>query len=306
MQDSPLISIIVPTYNRANSICRTIDSIFAQTYKNFEIILVDDGSTDDTLEIVKKYQDKRLVIICHDKNRGVTAAKNTGLNNLTGSWFTILDSDDEIVPNALDSLIEIPLRKDKSVTAVSCNCLDTTSREYSGKGVEEDQYLDEETLITKCTGEFWGITKSELLETDRFNENLPGFEGTLWFKINSRARRYYIHKPLRIFHTEGDDRICKRKENLESNASIFRELINEKIYLEKIKQYNPIRFEKMCLIAICYLSADNDKKKAKSWLDKLTSVDIYYVISIFISISPYFITKWLIKSSILIFQNHHV
>jgi glycosyltransferase involved in cell wall biosynthesis len=72
----PLISIIVPTYNRSYTIERAVESILAQTYKHFEVI---DGSTDDTLHVLEKYhKDKRIRIIKHGKNRGVTAAKNTG------------------------------------------------------------------------------------------------------------------------------------------------------------------------------------------------------------------------------------
>jgi glycosyltransferase involved in cell wall biosynthesis len=295
MLDNPLVSIIVPTYNRSKTICRTLDSIFAQTYPNFEILLVDDGSTDNTLELVKKYHDERLIVICYEKNRGVSAAKNTGLNHITGSWFTILDSDDEIVPDALEQMLRIPSERDPSITAVTCNCLDTTTFKNSGKGIEGDQYMDEEALITKCSGEFWGITKSELLEMDRFNENLPGFESILWVKINSRARRYYIDKRLRIFHTGGEDRISKRKENIGTNSSNFRELINENFYFDRIKKFNPRRFKKLCTVAICYLSADNDKNNAKRWLKQLKSFDFYFFISLIVYISPWFVTKWLIK-----------
>src|SRR5665213_1460293 len=132
---NPLISIIVPAFNRANTIARTINSILLQTYSDFEIIVVEDGSTDETIKVLQQFTDMRLKIIYHDTNKGVTAAKNTGLNNIHGEWFTILDSDDEIIPKALEIMMKIPLEKDSTVTAVTCNCTDTRTGKFSGKGL---------------------------------------------------------------------------------------------------------------------------------------------------------------------------
>jgi len=123
----PLVSVIIPTYNRAATIGRTIQSLQSQTYDNLDIIVVEDGSKDETLKLLDTISDKRLRVIRHEVNRGVTAAKNTGLNNIRGEWFTILDSDDEIVPNAIEMMMRIPLEKDPGVTAVTCNCVDTST-----------------------------------------------------------------------------------------------------------------------------------------------------------------------------------
>ena len=200
---NPLISIITSTFNRAKTIGRAIDSILEQTYGNFEIIVVEDGSTDETKSILQMYTDERIKIIYHDINKGVTAAKNTGLNNISGEWFTFLDSDDEMLPDALETMMRIPLEKDATVNAVTCNCIDTNTGKFSGKGLMFDQYVDFKAIIKNCSGEFWGLTKTELLLDDRFNERLAGYENTLWFKINDRAKRYYIPHALRLYHSEG-------------------------------------------------------------------------------------------------------
>ena len=218
----PLISVIVPTFNRAKTIGRTIDSLLIQTYNNLEIIVVEDGSKDETFKILERYEDKRLRIIWHEHNKGVTAAKNTGLNNINGEWFTILDSDDEIIPEALETLIKVPLEKDSTVTAVLCNCSDISTGNFTGKGLDMDQYVDFKTLVVNCHGEFWGITKSTLLQQDRFNERLLGYESTLWYKIDTRAKRYYLHKGLRIYHTDGTDRITSIVEHISLKKEIGR------------------------------------------------------------------------------------
>src|SRR5665213_683486 len=289
---NPLISIIVPAFNRANTIARTINSILLQTYSDFEIIVVEDGSTDETIKVLQQFTDMRLKIIYHDTNKGVTAAKNTGLNNIHGEWFTILDSDDEIIPKALEIMMKIPLEKDSTVTAVTCNCTDTRTGKFSGKGLAFEGYVDFNTLITECEGEFWGITKTELLLNDRFNEDLWGFERTLWFKINERANRYYIHEALRIYHTEGNDRVSKVHSSLEKTSNHYQALSEETYYLQVLKTYLPKSLAKDCLWAVIYLRADNKKEFANfyfNYLRKMNKYNLYKALSFFVYYSHPFI-----------------
>lgn len=294
----PMVSVIIPTYNRAKTIARTINSVLLQTYDNFEIIIVEDGSKDETLSLLKQFTDARIRVVCHDVNKGVTAAKNTGLNNIRGDWFTILDSDDEIIPEALEEMMRIPLELDSKVDAVTCNCIDTSTAEFSGKGLTTDQYVDFNLLINQCTGEHWGLTKTELLLTDRFNERLGGFESTLWMKINERANRYYVHKGLRIFHTEGNDRISKTPPSIEKLSKHYRVLSEETHYLGILKIYLPDHFANDCLLAILYLIADNKKEHARFYyncLKKVAGHRLYKIISFFSYHSNAFIMKKCIK-----------
>lgn len=83
MQKESLISVVIPTYNRANTILQSVNSVLNQTYKNIELIVVDDCSTDDTLGLLKQINDSRLKIICHEKNKGQNAARNTGIKSLS-------------------------------------------------------------------------------------------------------------------------------------------------------------------------------------------------------------------------------
>jgi glycosyltransferase involved in cell wall biosynthesis len=255
------VSIIIPTYNRARTIGRAIDSVIRQNYHNTEIIVVDDGSTDDTHEILERYG-QRLRVWKHDKNKGATAAKNSGLNQIRGEWFTILDSDDEIEPFAIDTMMRMPLSINPDITAVTCNCLDTTTGEYSGKGLQEDQYLDVKLLMTVCKGEFWGLTKTSLLGDDRFNEKVEGLESILWYKINEKAKRYYIHAPLRIYHTEGKDRIMKARYNFWKEVAFYENLINEKHFWNQIKTYQPGRYFLLCRNGVIVMTASDKKELA--------------------------------------------
>ena len=100
-----LISVIVPVYNASKYLDACISSICSQSYKDFELILVDDGSTDNSLEICRKYRlkDNRIIVV-HQDNAGVSAARNAGLTLARGEYFCFVDSDDEIEPNLLEKL----------------------------------------------------------------------------------------------------------------------------------------------------------------------------------------------------------
>jgi glycosyltransferase involved in cell wall biosynthesis len=94
-----LVSVIIPTYNRKDWITKAIDSVLAQTYRNFEIIVVDDGSTDNTEAILQHYKDK--ICLIRQGNSGGAVARNTGIKAAKGEWIAFLDSDDEWLPEKL-------------------------------------------------------------------------------------------------------------------------------------------------------------------------------------------------------------
>lgn len=106
METNPYITIVVPLYNTEHYILKCLDSIFAQTYKAFECIVVDDGSTDNSLKICSEYANKenRLRII-HIEKSGVCKARNIGIKEAKGCWITFIDSDDYIDSNYLESFI---------------------------------------------------------------------------------------------------------------------------------------------------------------------------------------------------------
>jgi glycosyltransferase involved in cell wall biosynthesis len=99
----PDISVVIPLYNREDYITRAVNSVLAQTYKNFEIIVVDDGSSDDSLAVVEKIHDKRIKVI-HQENRGDTLARNAGIRESTADHVAFLDSDDEWTPQFLETV----------------------------------------------------------------------------------------------------------------------------------------------------------------------------------------------------------
>jgi len=103
MNEAPLVSVVIPTYNRSLYLKQAIESVQGQTYDNWELVIIDDGSTDDTFDIVKKYseRDKRIKYF-RQENAGVAAARNAGISQSHGVWIAFLDDDDCWFSHKLD------------------------------------------------------------------------------------------------------------------------------------------------------------------------------------------------------------
>ena len=98
---SPLVSVIIPAYKNAEFLSDAINSVLKQTCSHFELIIVNDASPDNTDEVVKTFYDPRIKYILHEKNKGLSAARNTGIRNSTGDYIALLDGDDYFHPDKL-------------------------------------------------------------------------------------------------------------------------------------------------------------------------------------------------------------
>ncbi len=96
-----MFSVVLPTHNRSELLHRAIRSVLSQVYQNYELIIIDDGSTDNTQEVVQSFDKQRIVYLHHDKPQGVSAARNTGIRKARGEWVCFLDDDDEYLPDFL-------------------------------------------------------------------------------------------------------------------------------------------------------------------------------------------------------------
>jgi len=118
MNSIPEVSVIIPTYNRESSVGESILSVLNQTYQNFELIIVDDGSTDNTKSVVSKIEDARIVLVTHQINKGASAARNTGIGTAKGELIAFLDSDDRWLPEKLKIQTDF-LRSNPEYSSVS-------------------------------------------------------------------------------------------------------------------------------------------------------------------------------------------
>jgi glycosyltransferase involved in cell wall biosynthesis len=119
LSQTPLVTVVIPTYNRAGVICRTIDNVLGQSWPNIEIIVVDDGSTDDTQARLSPYLGRIRVIA--QSNAGPAAARNRGIEAAQGKFIALQDSDDLWVPTKLERQIALLNKADKSVVCCVCD-----------------------------------------------------------------------------------------------------------------------------------------------------------------------------------------
>ncbi len=116
--NSVIVTIVIPTYNRANVLPRAVNSVLAQTFQDFEIIIVDDCSKDNTVDVVRGFSDPRIKFIQHEQNKGGNATRNTGIKAAIGEFIAFLDSDDEWLPKKLEK--QLPLFRNANVGLVYC------------------------------------------------------------------------------------------------------------------------------------------------------------------------------------------
>ena len=136
---NPKISVIVPVYNVEQYLCRCVDSILAQTFPDFELLLIDDGSKDRSGEICDEYAGKdERVRAFHKENGGVSSARNLGIDNAKGEWISFIDADDRILPEFLQSLIETADESDELIVG---------GNTYFGE--EEGETVPPENIVVK-------------------------------------------------------------------------------------------------------------------------------------------------------------
>jgi len=118
--ERPLVSVIIPTFNRAHTLMRSLGSVLAQNYPHIQAIVVDDASRDNTIKLLSKINDPRVKVIRHDHNRGASAARNTGIGSATGEFIAFQDSDDEWLQGKLSKQMDTLLSSDPSYVGVYC------------------------------------------------------------------------------------------------------------------------------------------------------------------------------------------
>lgn len=207
-----MVSVIIPTYNRANLIERSARSVLNQTYKDLELIIVDDGSTDNTEQVVKAINDTRLVYV-KQKNTGACAARNNGINLASGEYIAFHDSDDVWHSDKLEKQIKI--LKETEADLVFCSMY----KIEDGKkvGLIGDRFP---IGFFPASGLPFGIStqtlcaKSKVFKTLHFDEKMPRIQDfEILLRISKEFKMYYLEEPLVDYYMQSDS-ISKSPEKL--------------------------------------------------------------------------------------------
>jgi glycosyltransferase involved in cell wall biosynthesis len=196
----PLVSIIIPTYNRSSLLLEAVGSVLQQTFKDFELIVVDDGSTDGTAEALKK--DKDRLTVHYQANQGVSAARNQGLRLARGRWIAFLDSDDLWLPKKLETQMGFFSRHEEAVISQTEEIWvrngrrvnpQKKHRKYSG-----DIFAPSLDLCLVSPSAVM-IKRDVFDAVGFFDESLPACEDyDLWLRISAQWPVYLINQPLII------------------------------------------------------------------------------------------------------------
>ena len=222
-----MVSVILPTFNRAKEINRSVYSILNQTYKDFELIIVDDCSTDCTQEIINEIRDSRIKYIRHETNKGAAAARNTGIKAAQGNLIAFQDSDDEWIPEKLAKQVRVISALPENVGVV-----------YSGfwKLGKQKKYIPSKNITIKegmiynqlLHGNFVGmpvsIIRRECFDTvGGFNEHLRALEDwELFLRISTHFKFKYIDEPL-VLSYETDNSVSA---NVVAHAVAYEYILN--------------------------------------------------------------------------------
>lgn len=194
-----LVSVIIPTFNRAEVVSRAVNSVLNQTFKDFECIVVDDGSTDETGSVLCGFADKIKVV--KTENRGVSAARNTGAKLAKGKYIAFLDSDDEWRPQKLQKQLDFMQKNGFRITQTD----ETWVR--NGKFVNKSaKYIRPSGDIFYNCLEVCAVTPSSVMmektlffEYGGFDETIPVCEDyDLWLKMSLKEKFGLIDEPLII------------------------------------------------------------------------------------------------------------
>lgn len=149
MNINPSVSIITANYNSSNFIVDTIESVLNQTYVDWEWFIIDDCSTDDSVEIIKKYQDSRINLIALKENQGAAIARNYGIDNASGRYIAFIDSDDIWLPNALEERINFLKNNNEEAIYTSYKRVDENLTPCLKDFVAED-HVTYKRLLLNC------------------------------------------------------------------------------------------------------------------------------------------------------------
>ena len=220
------ITVFTPSYNRRHTLHRVFESLKQQTYKNFEWIIIDDGSIDNTKSLIDEFKAQNPffeIRYYYQENQGKHIATNNAVKYAKGELFITLDSDDGCKPQAFEQLLNIwysiPESERKSYKGVACRCCGFDSQdEILGTKfiVNSNGFLDSDDieirLKYKVQGELWGMTRTEVLRENPYPQahGLKFYpENVYWGNIGIQYKTRYCNMPLRIYYYDNDN-ITKR------------------------------------------------------------------------------------------------
>lgn len=219
-----MVSVIIPTYNRAHLLGRAIKSGLDQTFQDFELIVVDDSSIDETEQLIKSFQDKRIIYVRHEINLGSNPARNTGLRHANGEYIAFLDSDDEWLPEKLKKQLEIFRKGPEKLGLVSTG--------YIYEQIPNEPFLPQyrgNVLKQIIIANIVGSTSTPLIKkvcfkkAGIFDETMPASQDwDMWIRIAQYYDFDFVPEVLVRYHWQTDSISKNIKRLKKAHRLIFK------------------------------------------------------------------------------------
>lgn len=231
------ITVFTPTYNREKSLHRVYESLVKQTYKNFIWLIIDDGSKDNTKELINKYKKEKKIEIkyIYQENQGKHIAVNNAIKITNTELFIIADSDDAFVPEALEVFVDEwdKIENKEKYKGIIARCYDHDTGAIIGEKWPSNRFDANEldaNFKLHTTGEKWSLFKTEVLREFPFPE-IKGLkfypETILWQKIARKYKTRYIDVPLREYYKDQSNSLTGKKNSRhKENIFLWEHIIN--------------------------------------------------------------------------------
>jgi glycosyltransferase involved in cell wall biosynthesis len=268
---NPLVSVVMPTYNRARLLSRAVNSVLDQTYPNFELIVVDDCSTDGTEGVMQGFQDDRIRYIRHEKNQGAPIARNTGIRAAKGKYIAFQDSDDVWLSTKLEKQVNAfnSAPSDLGVIYTSFWLISDYEKTLipSSYLKQTEGKIHDVLLKMNFVSLSSAVVKRECFEKVGMFENIPRFQDwELWLRIS----QYYYFKHLR----EPLVKVYRQSDSISRNTDVLitaRKYILSKYYNELSK--NSKLLSKHYSDIGIFLCSKGDIKEGRKYFFKAVSVN---------------------------------
>ena len=277
----PKIAVIIPVYNNSFSIAKTLSSALQQTFTDFEVIIINDGSTDQSLKIIKKYTDDRISIFTQE-NKGVSAARNLGIEKATAPYIAFLDADDFWFPNHLEELYL--LIQDFPDCGMYCNRykIKTTEKhfqetsfrgiDYNFRGIVENYFFSSKPFRIAFTSALL-IPKKILIQFNGFNEKCSNGEDVeLWSEIGLQFPVVMSNKVTAVYTFSNPSSLSKQQIDPKKIMS-FERFENQEKQNSQLKEF-------MDLYRFFYaiqLKGAGKLNDAEVLFDKIAPVNITFI-----------------------------
>jgi len=238
-----MVSVTIPVYNAGEAICRAIDSVLAQTFADYEIVVVDDGSTDNTAELVKEYGEKVKYI--YQENAGESVARNTGVAAAKGKWVAFLDADDEWLPDKLKRQMEL-LARNPQLRWCATNFAQTDGtrssprigveslkKALSGRDYIENFFLEAAKGRCHIGAPTVIVDRNVLREVGGFElGRTSGPDQDMWWRIAYRYPKIgFIAKPMAVVHLDVENPLVAERRQFAKRGVSARQLITKHLRL---------------------------------------------------------------------------